>query len=248
MSVGLHQAIYFFKLKISVIIPTLNEENWIRKTILHTWEMACAAEKIEIIVVDAGSTDDTIKKVPEGRILLMQNENLKGEKHASLNLGATKSSNDILLFLDADSKLPDQFDKKIIKALRPDQVVGGAFNLSFDQADLKLKMLSLVNQFRYTTSKEYFGDQCIFCKKETWLNVGGYPNQNIMESASFCNRLRKKGKLVLIKDPVITSSRRFVRHGFWKTLLMDLKIWIKWKVGLNTAGLGKKYWQSNMND
>ncbi len=226
--------------QISVIIPTLNEENYIEGTISHTLTVAKDPDLLEIIVIDAGSGDSTLERIPD-HCSVFTDPSLAGKKYASLNAGIEKSHAEILLFLDADTLLPKHFDEKIRQLMIQDSIVAGAFELTFETRDVKLKFLQFFNQIRYRFDKEYFGDQALFVKRNVLDKVGRFPESSILESAMLCRSLTRKGRLVLIKDPVISSARRF-ENQFWKTFWFDLRIWIRYKLGLSVDQYGKNYW------
>ncbi len=232
---------------ISIIIPVLNEEQRIASTITHALDVAFSPGNIEIIVVDAGSADRTVLSIPAG-CRLFQDAALAGRKYASLNLGIKQSNGNILVFLDADTLLPDNFDKEIMELLRTPGVVGGAFELEFSKSSLRLNLLQVLNQVRYRFHKEYFGDQAVFCRRKAAVEIGGFPIEPIMESAYFCRKLAKTGTLKLIRASVKTSARRFEENGFWKVFLFDLKVWLRFRLGLPTGKYGYTYWRVNQTN
>ncbi len=230
---------------ISIIIPTLNEEAFLKKTIQHCLAVASDPDLLEIIIVDAGSSDNTLESVRDLNVKCFSHPKFKFKKYKSLNFGIKQAQHDLLVFLDADTLLPDHFDRLINDTISND-VVGGAFELSFDKADWKLKILQLINRIRYRFGKMYYGDQAVFCRRSVAIEVAGYPPVELMESASFCRQLKKKGKLTLIKKPVLTSSRRFHEHGFYRVLLFDIRMWIRFTFNFSVDRFGKKYWRFNL--
>ncbi|MFT5641191.1 MAG: rSAM/selenodomain-associated transferase 2 [Cyclobacteriaceae bacterium] len=229
---------------ISIIIPTLNEEKHIARCVADV--QSKAKEAFEIIIVDAGSEDATISIIQElDDVILVADQSLKGKKYASLNKGAEIAKGDILLFLDADTILPAGFQQLIQKILNPSDVVGGAFEMVFDQHTAFLQFIRVVNSLRYNISKRCYGDQAIFCKKESFHKVGGYPKKIVLEAAHFCRRLMNVGRFRIIKRPVITSSRRFLEGGVIKTFLFDLYLLSLDNLGLNIEKSARKYWEKN---
>ncbi len=233
--------------KISIIIPTLNEERYLPKTIESIFQHAEFPQDLEILVVDAGSLDQTAKIAEELGVKVFQKPEFVLKKYESLNFGIKQANGDVILFLDADTILPKEFDIKISKSLGQQGIVGGAFEFSFDHLDWKLSLLQKFNRIRYRFGHMYYGDQAIFCLKSVAVELGGYPKKELMESAYFCKRLLTIGKLRLIKSAVKTSPRRFNENGFFKVFWFDFTMWVRFRLNLSVEEYGKKYWGLNLN-
>ncbi len=231
---------------LSIIIPTLNEELFLRKEIIDLLKKAGRPEELQIIIVDAGSTDKTLESVKELNILTFYRPDFQLKKYESLNFGIEKAKGDFLLFLDADTILPKHFDLLISQKLKEQNVVGGAFEFAFSGTNWKFKVIEFFNRIRYRFSQIYYGDQAMFCKKETADKVGGFPEKRLMETAYFCQELKKMGKLCLIKAPVKTSPRRFQENGFFKVCWFDIIMWIRFALHLSVDEYGTKYWNANL--
>lgn len=231
---------------ISVIVPTLEEEGYIRKTVTDVLAKAENPQKIEILVIDAGSADGTLKSVRDLDVQIFSKPEFAFKKYKSLNFGIEKAKGDVLLFLDADTILPRAFDKYVNDTLQDGKIVGGAFEFSFEKPDLKLFFLQTVNRLRYRLEQTYYGDQAVFCRKEAAQRVGGYPEQTLMESAFFCSRLLKVGKLKLVKKPIKTSGRRFNEKGFFRVFWFDFSMWVRFMLHLPVDQFGKNYWKFNL--
>lgn len=230
---------------LSIIIPTLNEVDYIETTIERIRACQYGDISIEIIVVDAGSKDRTMDKVAGKVDQIHQDTSLAGAKYKSLNKGAELASGSILLFLDADTLLPENFDLSVKEALKGKKTVGGAFEFGFNRNGVVYRIVEWINRIRYRVDKRYFGDQAIFCAKEIFEQVGGYPKEPIMEAAYFCKVLRRIGKLALIKTPVLTSARRFEQGNVYRVFFKDTWIWIQFTFGLNIKRYALAYWQKN---
>ncbi|MEQ9402405.1 MAG: glycosyltransferase family 2 protein [Cyclobacteriaceae bacterium] len=231
---------------ISIIIPTLNEEAFLRPVIAHTLSNASDPNNLELIVVDAGSSDQTLATVSDLDISIFEKPDFKLKKYLSLNFGIDQSKGDVLIFLDADTLLPAHFDSMVLETLKDERVVGGAFEHSFDKTNWKLWCIQTYNRLRYRAGHIFFGDQAIFCKRSAAVRIGGFPSKQLMESAYFCKELKKEGKLRLIKHSIRTSSRRFEEHGFLKVSWFDLMMWFRFRLNLPVKEYGKKYWGMNL--
>ena len=231
---------------ISIIIPTLNEEKYLARTIEHIYAHADEVNEPEILVIDAGSVDRTLESVNDYKIKTFSRKEFSGKKYASLNLGLQQAIGDVVVFLDADTLLPKGFDTLIQEKMAQPEVVGGAFEFSFIQSDWKLKVVELLNRIRYRFGQLYYGDQAVFCLRNVAIDVGGFPEKELMESAFFCKRLLKEGKLRLIKSPIRTSPRRFNESGFFKVTWFDISMWIRFVFNFPVEQYGKQYWKMNV--
>ncbi len=231
-------------LGISVVIPTLNEEAYIAQTINHLRKVAFQVNRLEIIVIDAGSDDQTVSIAQDVGTRTHVDKSLKGLKYRSLQEGVRLSSAKTIIFLDADTLLPVEFDKHIGHAIEAGNV-GGAFDMKFGHGDWKYIGIVWLNQLRYRVDGAYFGDQAIFCTRKALELAGGVPDEPLMEASYLCRRLRKIGKLALVKAPVITSPRRFRDHGFWRVAWFDLGVWLRFLLGLSIRKFASDYWAYN---
>lgn len=228
-------------MKLSIIIPTFNEAPNINKTIDALWQRA-TVPPFEIIVVDCGSTDGTLEAIRSPQVVTVRNPRLAGKKWQSLCLGANISQGDVLLFLDADTLVPYYYDSAIDNTLTRQDVVGGAFEFSFDKFSYSLMCITLVNRIRYRVCKRFYGDQAIFVRKKDYVNAGGWPNRSLLEAAYLCKNLQKYGRLSLVNSSVVTSSRRFTEGGIWKVFIHDMKIWGMDLLGMDVEKYGEAYW------
>ena len=112
---------------------------------------------------------------------------------------------------------------------------------------MSLRFIELVNRIRYRLGQRYYGDQAVFCSRKAFDEVGGYPPLGILESAHFCARLLRRGKLRLIKQKIITSSRRFEQHrlGPLWVLAADTRVFLLDKFGFKNKRFAEEYWKFN---
>ena len=233
-------------IKLSIIIPTLNEADYISRTLNSIVLNKFYEAKPEIIVVDSGSTDntaDTARPLVDKLILL---KSLSSGKWEALNKGAEISSGEILLFLDADTKVPKNYDKEIENVLTNKNIVGGAFEFTLDGRQFGLRVVELINRVRYRVRNSYYGDQGLFVRTDTFYKAGMFPARRLFETSAMCRELRRYGKLELIKKPALTSARRFIEGGIYRVLLNDIKLWFLNKTNnfpdKKSADL---YWEEN---
>ena len=235
-------------MKLSIIIPTLNESQYLPATILSIREQAVLKEPHEIIVVDCSSTDNTANLALQLGVHLVRIEyNVTGRAFA-LNKGAEAATGDIFLFVDADTLPPKGYDEAIKTALEDSKVVGGAFEFALDGEGFGLRLVELINRLRYRISQLYYGDQGIFVRANIFRMIGGCPPRRILEAAHFCASLKQVGKLILIDKPMKTSPRRFLESGVYTVLAKDIKIWWLDLMGKPVDQYADTYWEENLRD
>ena len=232
-------------LKLSIVIPTLNEASGLRRTLLHTYRVCSHPERLEVLVIDNGSADNTLATIADLGVKTFEQPDLKGKKHAVLNYGAEQAQGEVVVFLDADTLLPQDFDLHIDRCLAAPEVVGGAFDFAFVEKQWYLQGLAFANRIRIRIDHNFLGDQAVFCRKSTLATIGGYPAKAIMESSFLCKALKQKGRLKLVPARVHTSARRFLENGFIRVFLFDLKVWVLYSLGKNVDRFGASYWQHN---
>lgn len=209
--------------KISIIIPVLNEGSIIDRT-LSALRMD---QGEELIVVDGGSTDDTIKIASRYTEKVYQFS--KGRAR-QMNHGAENAEGDILLFLHADCKLPTGAFTLIRNTLKNDNVSFGAFDITYPNGSICLRVVSFFANLRSRITSIAYGDQGIFLRKETFLSVGGFPEIPLMEDIEISRRLKKLGKAKFLNPPITVSPRRFEKEGIVYTVLRDWRLALSYTI------------------
>jgi rSAM/selenodomain-associated transferase 2 len=197
--------------KLSVIVPTFNEETVIARTLQH---VVATLAPHELIVADGCSSDRTAECArPYATVL-----DLPMTRGAALNHAAKIATGEVLLFLHADTMLPTGAAAAIAGALRDAEVIGGAFRLRFDHPGRMAALVSRHVNLRSSLSNIFFGDQALFVRREVFVRAGGFKDWSVMEDVEILARLRPYGRLALLDEAVITSTRRHRRSGWLKTI------------------------------
>lgn len=207
----------FLTSMISIIIPVLNEARALPATLQHVFSQV---GEFQVIVVDGGSTDNTLKIVSqESRI---QIQKAASGRASQMNEGARHAIGDWLLFLHADTLLPKNALKSI-EAL-PVNVLAGGFKHRFSGQAWSLRLISWLHNFRCRCTRIFYGDQAMFVRRELFTKLGMFPDEPILEDLLFSEKLLKVTQPVILHSYVITESRKFEQQGiwlsFWRVLLI----------------------------
>jgi rSAM/selenodomain-associated transferase 2/rSAM/selenodomain-associated transferase 1 len=199
---------------ISVIIPALNEAGTIGATLAAVQR----GSGLEVIVVDGGSCDATASIAASRRVNVITAPRGRARQ---MNAGAARASGDILLFLHADTRLPDGYDRVVRRALASEGVVAGAFALGIDSAQPSLRIMERVANLRSRCLQMPYGDQGLFLRADVFRAMGGFSPLPIMEDFDLVQRLRRKGRICILPLPVTTSARRWIAVGAWRAWLIN---------------------------
>jgi uncharacterized protein len=238
--------------KISIVIPALNEAKTITKIIASIHPLP----NVEVILVDGGSIDDTVRISQELGIQVISSP--KGRAH-QMNVGAKAATGEILLFLHADTVLPLGFEQMVRSTLQPslegqgDEGTGrrgdkgeivpiaGAFTLNIDDPMPSLRWIERLVAWRSKWRQMPYGDQAIFLTAETFRSIGGFVEMPIMEDFELIKRLQRLGRIEILATPVITSARRWLQRGVWQTTLINQGIIIGYAIGISPTRLATWY-------
>lgn len=202
-------------MEISVIIPTVNEELTIKKTLDAVSRLVNVSE---VVIVDGGSTDATIEIVENYKL----NKKLQIVKYGAANRGlqwhegTRAASGDIFWFLPADTRPVQGCGRQIKQYMRYDEIVGGNFDVVFDGKSRWARFSTRLYAQLKTTGLVY-GESAIFARRATYERIKGFRDLPFLEDVDLYKRLGKKGRFVHINLTVTTSSRRFETRRFFLT-------------------------------
>jgi len=226
-------------MQLAIIIPTLNEETGVQRSLAELGPLR--ARGVRVVVADGGSADQTVARaapladrvisVPRGRALQM-------------NAGARTAeaqSADVLLFLHADTVLPDDADRVILRALANSNRVWGRFDITIDGRSAWLPAVALLMNLRSRLTGIATGDQAIFVERSTFVALEGFAPIPLMEDIEFCARAKRLSPPLALRNRVRTSGRRWDKDGVWRTILLMWRLRWAYYFGADPADLAQRY-------
>ncbi len=220
--------------KISVIIPTFHEEPQLNAAI----DSALVAQTSEVIVVASGRFGESLRVAAEKRVQCLVSNGWRSQR---LNIGASLAVAETLLFLHADTLLPDGYAATIERLLQDAQSVGGAFQLHIDSPFILARMVEYGVRWRSRWQRLPYGDQALFVRKAAFDRLQGFKSQPIMEDYEFIRRLRRVGRITMSSDAVQTSARRWHRRGFARTSVINQCMLLGYHLGVPLEKLKNFY-------
>jgi len=221
-------------LRISIIIPALNEAENIRKNIGRLPK----ASNLEVVVVDGGSQDNTLEVARSLGAKVVSTTPARGRQ---MNAGAAEATGDILLFLHADTRLPQHFAAQVRRAVSQNGFCAGAFKLGIDSDGWGLRLIERVANWRSRHLQMPYGDQAIFISRNLFEEIGGFPEIPIMEDFELIRRIRRKGKVTILDTAVLTSPRRWLNFGIFRTWMLNQLIIGAYCLGISPPMLSRWY-------
>jgi rSAM/selenodomain-associated transferase 2 len=201
-------------MRVSIIVPTLNEEAHIVETIRSLQRLS--GEK-EIIVVDGGSTDQTVALASALNVRVIEGPQGRGQQ---MHIGAFESRGDVLWFVHGDTIVPPPALEHIRESLETKSTVGGNFGLRFDGASRAAKQLTAIYPLLRIFGLCY-GDSGFFVRRDVYHQIGGFRSLPLFEDLDLLRRLHRVGRFVHLNCRIVTSSRRFEERSF-------ALVWLHW--------------------
>lgn len=215
-------------MKVSVIIPVLDEEHALPMTLACLARAVAAHADTEVIAVDGGSRDASramlaacssvrVLDAPRGRA-------------SQMNAGAAAASGDVLLFLHADTLVPEQALSAIARAAAGRGFVYGGFHHRFSGDNWRLRAISALHNLRCRITKTFYGDQAMFVRRTAFAAMGGFPVR-LAEDIAISQMLRNQAPPAFLPLAVVTSSRKFEQMGIWTSFARVLAILLCLRLG-----------------
>jgi rSAM/selenodomain-associated transferase 2 len=220
-------------MKLSIVMPVLNEATRIEAALAALAPLR--AHGAQVVVVDGGSSDgtaalarplaDLVITAPRGRATQM-------------NAGAAAAGGDALLFLHADTRLPNDADRLVREALKGR--AWGRFDVRFDGGRM-LRLVALMMNTRSRATGICTGDQALFVTRAAFEQVGGFPAIPLMEDVAITARLKRLARPLCLHTPVVTSGQRWRQHGVWRTILLMWRLRLAYYFGGDPGVLARRY-------
>jgi rSAM/selenodomain-associated transferase 2 len=220
-------------MKLSIIIPTLNEAEVLGQAI-----ESLEPKPDEIIVVDGGSKDATIEVASQHTSHVVSSRTSRGFQQ---DVGARRAKGEVLLFLHADTRLPRKYGYLIEQTLATPSVVFGAFRLSIQPSEPALDLVSLMANLRSRFLGLPYGDQALFVLRRAYFEVGGFRDWPVMEDVDLVRRLNRVGGFKMARGCVQTSARRWQKENLWFTTLRNWSLIFRYFMGVSPHSLARYY-------
>lgn len=226
-------------MKLSIIIPTLNEAAIIRGSLMALSKLRAAGH--EVIVADGGSQDHTLELAQPLADRIIQ---CPAGRAGQMNASAKAAHGDVLVFLHADTLLPLNADSLIINGLKQSGNGWGRFDVRLAGRRPMLRIIELMMNWRSRLTSIATGDQCLFIRRALFDTIGGYPDIALMEDIAISKLLKRHGQPLCIRQKVITSSRRWEQRGMLRTILLMWRLRLGYALGVDPQRLARIWRQS----
>jgi rSAM/selenodomain-associated transferase 2 len=210
--------------QLTVVIPALDEAEQITGAIASAGAPGC-----EIIVVDGGSRDGTPERAAAAGARVVTAASGRARQLAA---GARLAKGDTILFLHADTRLPENWAGSVRSALADPGVVGGAFRLRFEPRSPMLRFIEFGTRLRVALLRLPYGDQALFARRAVLESLGGIPQVEILEDLDLVRALKRRGRIACLPLPVTTSARRYRSAGALRTMLRNWAAVVGWRLGV----------------
>jgi rSAM/selenodomain-associated transferase 2 len=220
---------------LSIIMPVLNEAAGI-EIALRTLAPYCT-RGVELIVADGGSSDGTLDLARSlaDRVVIAQ----RG-RAAQMNAGAAAATGDVLLFLHADTQLPNDADRLVCDGLETSCRVWGRFDIHIE-GDGIFRLIAAMMNARSRLTGIATGDQAMFMTRAAFVTVGGFPEIALMEDITMSARLKRLSRPMCLRECAATSGRRWRKHGVLRTVLLMWRLRLAYFLGADPEKLAQVY-------
>lgn len=223
-------------MRTSIVVPLLNERERLPRLIDHLRSLLANGNG-EVIPVDGGSDDGSAQLLSSAGFQVIAAERGRARQ---MNAGAAVATGDCLLFLHADTRLPQGALEKIEKAVSGGNC-WGRFDLRICGGSLWFPLIATLINWRSRVSGIATGDQAIFVRRDAFERLGGFPEQPLMEDIELSKRLLQLSRPACIRAPAETSGRRWQRYGVLRTVLLMWRLRFDYWRGISADSLARRY-------
>lgn len=222
---------------ISVIIPVYGEAGIVNGAV-DRLRARVGSEPVEIVVADGGPGHATLAALADNSVVRVR---CPAGRAVQMNAGAAVASGRVLLFLHADTRLPDDWPGLIRGALG-NGVRAGAFSLGFDSDRPAMKAVAFFANLRTRLERVPYGDQAPFAEAALFREMGGYAGIPIMEDVDFFVRLKRRGERIrLLRERAVTSPRRYEADGVFRRVFRNWLLRLRYGLGTPPHRLAREY-------
>jgi len=222
--------------QLSIIIPVVNEAGQIA---LKLHALQTLRNRCQLLLVDGGSND---RSAEIAKSLVDQVLHSPRGRARQMNCGAAGAQADVLLFLHADTRLPDNAVNLIMQAVA-DGYHWGRFDVSFDNPQPIFRLIAFMMNRRSRLTGIATGDQALFITRQAFQAVAGFPDIALMEDIAISTRLKKLGRPCCIDAKVVTSARRWQQQGIFTTILLMWRLRLRYFFGADPIDLAARYYR-----
>ena len=222
--------------RISIVVPTLNEASEIAAALTELAPLRRRGH--EVIVADGGSSDGTPELARSGADRLVS---APRGRASQMNAGAAVAHGEILLFLHADTRLPENADMRMLEGLASTRRAWGRFDVRIAGRSRWLPLIAFLMNLRSRATGIATGDQAMFVRREVFVRAGGFPALALMEDVALSRSLKRVSRPLCIADRVVTSGRRWDSRGALRTVLLMAWLRLRFFFGAEPARLARLY-------
>ncbi|SDR32329.1 transferase 2, rSAM/selenodomain-associated [Rhizobiales bacterium GAS113] len=222
--------------RLSIIMPVLDEGSGIASALAALAPLR--ARGVEVIVADGGSRDDTLAQARPLADLVVA---APRGRASQMNAGAAQASGEVLIFLHADVRLPEDADRLVLAALAPGKRCWGRFDVTFTGRLSTLRLVAFMMNWRSRLTGIATGDQAIFMHEEAFRRVGRYKDIALMEDIAISKALKRLSPPVALGATVTVSFRRFEKKGAWRLILLMWRLRLAYFLGADPDKLARRY-------
>lgn len=222
--------------RLSIVIPVLNEATQLPPRLAALAPLR--ARGVEVILADGGSEDSSTRLANESGVQVVCSERGRARQ---MNAGARAARGDVLLFLHADTDLPADADRLLLDHLADSERVWGRFDVNIVDGPRMLAVVAFMMNLRSRISGIATGDQAIFVRRDTFEQLGGFPDQPLMEDIELSRRLKQRSRPLCLRERVSTSGRRWASRGLLATIVLMWRLRFAYWRGVSPHRLAERY-------